>query len=78
MGKGKGKWRRRKRSDELREKKMAGESTLFKFLSPGRRFQSTDIQAAAGWGIAAATTALWVVQPFDWIKKTFFEKPEEA
>ncbi|CAK9326310.1 unnamed protein product [Citrullus colocynthis] len=57
---------------------MAGESTLFKFLSPGRRFQSTDIQAAAGWGVAAATTALWVVQPFDWIKKTFFEKPEEA
>ncbi|KAA0051979.1 Ubiquinol-cytochrome c reductase complex 6.7 kDa [Cucumis melo var. makuwa] len=41
---------------------MAGESSLFKFLSPGRRFQSTDIQAAAGWGVAAATTALWVIQ----------------
>lgn len=47
---------------------MAGESTLFKFLSPGRRFQSTDIQAAAGWGVAAATTALWVVQVFSFPK----------
>lgn len=46
-----------------RKKKMAGESSLLKFLSP-RRFQSTDIKAAAGWGVAAATTALWVVQVF--------------
>lgn len=47
---------------------MAGESSLFKFLSPGRRFQSTDIQAAAGWGVAAATTALWVIQVFTFSK----------
>uniref|UniRef100_A0A3Q7FPE4 Uncharacterized protein n=1 Tax=Solanum lycopersicum TaxID=4081 RepID=A0A3Q7FPE4_SOLLC len=35
---------------------------LFKFLSPKRRPQSTDIQAAAGWGVAAVTGALWVIQ----------------
>ncbi|KAL5569656.1 hypothetical protein UlMin_026231 [Ulmus minor] len=55
---------------------MAGKEGLFKFLRPGLRPQSTDIQAAAMWGVAAATTALWLVQPFDWLKKTFFEKPE--
>ncbi|KAF8397051.1 hypothetical protein HHK36_018689 [Tetracentron sinense] len=36
-------------------------SGLFKFLRPGR-LQSTDIQAAAMWGVAAATGALWVIQ----------------
>ncbi|KAL9344924.1 hypothetical protein POPTR_019G059500v4 [Populus trichocarpa] len=53
---------------------MAGENAMFKFLSPRLRLQSTDIQTAAFWGVAAGTTALWLVQPFDWIKKTFFEK----
>ncbi|CAL5343769.1 hypothetical protein ACSBR2_026311 [Camellia fascicularis] len=54
---------------------MAG--ALFKFLRPSARPQSTDIQAAAMWGVCAATTAIWIVQPFDWLKKTFFEKPAE-
>ncbi|KAH0686095.1 hypothetical protein KY284_016648 [Solanum tuberosum] len=35
---------------------------LFKFLRPKLRPQSTDIQAAAGWGVAAVTGALWVIQ----------------
>ncbi|CAH8371503.1 unnamed protein product [Eruca vesicaria subsp. sativa] len=39
------------------------------------KIQSADIQAAAGWGVAAAAGAIWVVQPFDWIKKTFIDKP---
>ena len=50
---------------------------LFKFLRPKLRPQSTDIQAAATWGVAATTTALWIVQPWDWLRKTFIEKPEE-
>ncbi|PSS32479.1 Ubiquinol-cytochrome c reductase [Actinidia chinensis var. chinensis] len=54
----------------------ASGSGLSKFLRPGLRPQATDIQAAAMWGVAAATTALWIVQPFDWLKKTFFEKKE--
>ncbi|KAK7842564.1 ubiquinol-cytochrome c reductase complex 6.7 kda protein [Quercus suber] len=48
---------------------------VFKFLSPRARPQPIDIQAAALWGVAAVTTALWIVQPFDWLKKTFLEKP---
>ncbi|XXG40022.1 hypothetical protein AAC387_Pa01g0838 [Persea americana] len=55
---------------------MAAESTLFKFLRPSLRPQSTDISAAVMWGVAATTTAIWLVQPFDWLKKTFIEKPE--
>ncbi|KAE7996480.1 hypothetical protein FH972_001199 [Carpinus fangiana] len=59
---------------------MGGEATaagrVFKFLSPKLRPQSIDIQAAVYWGVAATTTALWLIQPFDWLKKTFLEKPE--
>ncbi|KAL4620677.1 hypothetical protein ACB092_06G172500 [Castanea dentata] len=51
---------------------MAG---AFKFLSPKARPQPIDIQAAAFWGVTAVTSALWIVQPFDWLKKTFLEKP---
>ncbi|KAK2637240.1 hypothetical protein Ddye_032032 [Dipteronia dyeriana] len=51
-------------------------ASMLKFLKPGLRVQPADIQSAALWGIAAGTTALWIVQPFDWIKKTFLEKPK--
>ncbi|KAG9150171.1 hypothetical protein Leryth_009749 [Lithospermum erythrorhizon] len=65
----------------------ASGSGMFKFLKPSRRPQSTDIQAAAGWGVAAFSAAIFLVQicpfrniefcyPFDWIKKTFIEKPQ--
>ncbi|KAL6541666.1 hypothetical protein OROGR_011152 [Orobanche gracilis] len=86
----------------------ASGSSLFKFLRPGFRPQSTDVQAAVFWGVAAGTTALWIVQnfgltlfllliffthaqshthgkslyggvqdsPFDWLRKTFFERPD--
>lgn len=53
----------------------AATSGVLKFLAPRKRPQSTDIQAAAAWGLAAGTTAVWMIQPFDWLKKTFFEKP---
>ncbi|KAF5736498.1 hypothetical protein HS088_TW14G00641 [Tripterygium wilfordii] len=55
---------------------MAGEAVAVKFMKPKFRPQAIDIQAAAFWGVAAATTAIWIVQPFGWLKKTFFEKPE--
>lgn len=51
-------------------------SGLFKFIRPGSRLQSTDVQAAALWGVAAGTAALYLVQPFNWLRKTFFEKPD--
>ncbi|CAN6219952.1 unnamed protein product, partial [Urochloa humidicola] len=54
----------------------ASTSGLFRFLSPRSRPQSTDIAAAATWGVFAGTAGLYLVQPFDWIKKTFFQKPE--
>ncbi|KAG6532926.1 hypothetical protein ZIOFF_002315 [Zingiber officinale] len=55
---------------------MATGSGLFKFLRPRLRPQSDDIAAAATWGVAAITTAVWIIQPFDWLKKQLFEKPE--
>ncbi|XP_010253042.1 PREDICTED: ubiquinol-cytochrome c reductase complex 6.7 kDa protein [Nelumbo nucifera] len=63
------------RGSEMTVGSAAG-SGLFKFLRPGLRPQSTDIQAAAMWGVAVTTGALWLIQPFDWLKKTFLEKPE--
>lgn len=41
---------------------MATGSGLFTFLRPRLRPQSTDIAAAATWGVAAATGALWLIQ----------------
>ncbi|ONI24837.1 hypothetical protein PRUPE_2G265200 [Prunus persica] len=55
---------------------MAGELSAFRFMKSRHRPHTTDLQAAAGWGIAAVTGALWLVQPFDWLRKTFLEKPE--
>ena len=39
---------------------MPGGGGALKSLKP--KIQSVDIQAAAGWGIAAAAGAIWVVQ----------------
>ncbi|KAI3993680.1 hypothetical protein MKX01_002693 [Papaver californicum] len=55
---------------------MSGAS-IIKAVKP-TRIQVADIQTAAGWGMVAFTGAVWVVQPFGWIKKTFIDKPEEA
>ncbi|MFQ6644208.1 hypothetical protein Gotur_018680, partial [Gossypium turneri] len=41
---------------------MAGERAMFKFLKPGQRLQPADVQAAAMWGVAATTGALWLIQ----------------
>uniref|UniRef100_A0A0D3B641 Uncharacterized protein n=5 Tax=Brassica TaxID=3705 RepID=A0A0D3B641_BRAOL len=60
-------------SIEIEAVMPGGGGGALKSLKP--KIQSVDIQAAAGWGIAAAAGAIWVVQPFDWIKKTFIDKP---
>ncbi|GFQ07901.1 ubiquinol-cytochrome c reductase complex 6.7 kDa protein [Phtheirospermum japonicum] len=40
----------------------ASGSGLIKLLRPASRPHSTDLQAAVFWGVAAGTTALWIVQ----------------
>ncbi|CAL0305345.1 unnamed protein product [Lupinus luteus] len=40
------------------------------------RLQPSTVKSAALWGVTAATGALYLVQPWGWIKKTFLEKPE--
>ncbi|XP_042417492.1 ubiquinol-cytochrome c reductase complex 6.7 kDa protein-like [Zingiber officinale] len=56
----------------------AAGSGLFNFLRPRLRPQPTDVAAAATWGVAATVTALWLIQPFDWLKKQLFEKTESG
>ncbi|CAD5194482.1 unnamed protein product [Musa acuminata subsp. malaccensis] len=55
---------------------MATGSGMFKFLRPRLRPQPTDVAAAATWGVAATATAVWLIQPFDWLKKQLFQNPE--
>ncbi|PKI46169.1 hypothetical protein CRG98_033427 [Punica granatum] len=40
----------------------SGGSGLFKFLKPRLRPQSTDVQAAAMWGVAVLSGAIYLVQ----------------
>jgi len=35
-----------------------------------------NMQSAMVWGATGATTALWLVQPFDFIKSLFEDAPE--
>ena len=66
-----GRWRRLLDWIEIKEgiyqafaslKKREEMAGVFKFLSPRAPPQPIDIQAAALWGVAAVTTALWIVQ----------------
>lgn len=54
-----------------------GGSSLLKFVPIRIRPQPSDITAAAMWGVAAGTAALWMIQPFDWIKEQLTAKPED-
>ncbi|CAI0552270.1 unnamed protein product [Linum tenue] len=47
---------------------------MMKYLSPKVRLQATEIQSLAFWGAAAGAGAIYLIQPFNWIRKTFFEK----
>ncbi|EPS70739.1 hypothetical protein M569_04024, partial [Genlisea aurea] len=47
-----------------------------KIFPRGKLPQAGDVRAAATWGVAAATTGLYLVQPFEWLRKTFFDKSE--
>nr|ABK21843.1 unknown [Picea sitchensis] len=54
-----------------------GGSSLLKFVPIRIRPQPSDFTAVATWGVAAGTVALWMIQPFDWIKEQFTAKPED-
>jgi len=45
---------------------------------PIARFMSnpTNVQAAVAWGGAAGCAALWITQPFDYIKSVLTSKPD--
>jgi len=49
--------------------------SLLKFIPKAMRPQSSDISSVALWGTTAACGALWLVQPFDWIKAQFSAAP---
>lgn len=53
---------------------MAGASAsgMFKFLKPSMRPQPSDIKAAVGWGVAAATAGIYLVQVFFSLLASFF------
>ncbi|KAG2689647.1 hypothetical protein I3760_09G148000 [Carya illinoinensis] len=55
---------------------MALSGGKLKFLSPKLQHQPTNIQSATLWGFVATTSTLWLVQPFNWLKKRFLEKPK--
>ncbi len=46
---------------------------------PIARFVSnpTNVQAAVCWGGAAGCAAMWITQPFDYIKSVIASKPDE-
>lgn len=43
---------------------MAGEASMLKFLKPRSRLQPVDVQAAAFWGVAALSGAVYLIQVF--------------
>ncbi|MFS7922938.1 hypothetical protein Hanom_Chr03g00254941 [Helianthus anomalus] len=43
---------------------MVGGATALKLVKPKNRSQATNIQAASTWGVAAFTTAVWLIQLF--------------
>ncbi|XLR39005.1 hypothetical protein HN51_026167 [Arachis hypogaea] len=39
-----------------------------------RRVQPEDVKAVFTWGVAATTGSLYLIQPWDWLRRTFLEK----
>ncbi|KAL9239885.1 hypothetical protein vseg_014163 [Gypsophila vaccaria] len=50
---------------------------MMRFIKPTMKPQFSDVKAAVGWGVAAGAGALYLVQPWSWIRQTFFVKPED-
>ncbi|KAK9909685.1 hypothetical protein WJX75_006032 [Coccomyxa subellipsoidea] len=50
---------------------------LVGILPPQLRFSAGDAKAAAMWGATAAVGAIWLVQPFDYIR-TIIKGPTSA
>lgn len=53
-------------------------NVMFLSQRPIARFMSnpTNVQAAVAWGGAAGCAALWITQPFDYIKSVLTSKPD--
>ncbi|KAG0450701.1 hypothetical protein HPP92_026799 [Vanilla planifolia] len=57
----------------------AAAGSRIKFLNPARRPQSTDISAGVAWGVAATTTALWLIQSDrDFSRHIYQERGQEV
>eukprot|EP00181_Compsopogon_caeruleus_P004174 CAMPEP_0184689630 /NCGR_PEP_ID=MMETSP0312-20130426/30764_1 /TAXON_ID=31354 /ORGANISM="Compsopogon coeruleus, Strain SAG 36.94" /LENGTH=74 /DNA_ID=CAMNT_0027147005 /DNA_START=637 /DNA_END=861 /DNA_ORIENTATION=+ len=41
------------------------------------RLGFADVRAAGTWGLALVAGGLWLVQPSEWIRNTFFKVPDE-
>eukprot|EP00897_Mesotaenium_endlicherianum_P001298 jgi/Mesen1/1196/ME000128S00167 len=52
-------------------------NALLKYVPPQYRPQETDLTAAVGWGTTFAVGALFLVQPFGWLKETVFSAKKE-
>lgn len=52
--------------------------SLLKFIPKVIRPQTSDVSSAVLWGTTAACGALWLVQPFDWIKEQITGPKEES
>jgi hypothetical protein len=51
--------------------------SLLKFIPKAMRPSTSDVSSVALWGTTAAVGALWLVQPFDWIKAQISGAPAE-
>lgn len=51
--------------------------SLLKFIPKAMRPQTSDVSSVVLWGTTAACGALWLVQPFDWIKEQISGGPKE-
>jgi len=73
--------RQEERGEEVVERRaMAGArqgSSLMGFIPKALRPTSSDIGAGVLWGGTALLGAIWVVQPFGWIKDQLFPPPKE-
>ncbi|GBG72068.1 hypothetical protein CBR_g11002 [Chara braunii] len=50
-------------------------SAILKLVPATMRPQRTDLVAAGTWGATAVIGAVWLVQPFDWVKSKLFPPP---
>ncbi|KAH7436495.1 hypothetical protein KP509_05G022500 [Ceratopteris richardii] len=52
--------------------------SIFSFIPPNIRPQTTDLSAGVFWGGTVVLGAFWLIQPFDWVKEQFSKSEETA